>query len=174
MRGVDSFKFAALDTLQHRLSGDAKRAHCFSHGQEALASVAVEAGLEVIGEANAPGGARGEPLARDEAVVEQAMDGRGRNAEQRRGLADGQQLACCVLGLRLEAWDPPVAAQIADTSCIETMTVSGPAPLTVENAGDDGVGIMDGKPAEERDGVLIGADGGWPRAWQRHIDLTER
>ena len=68
-REMDGFEFAALDTLQHRLAGDAKRAHCFSHRQEVFTGVVVEEGLEVIGQANAPGGTGRKLLACDEAVL---------------------------------------------------------------------------------------------------------
>ena len=54
------------------------------------------------------------------------------------------------------------------------MAVCRGAALAIEDAGDHGVGIMDGQPADERDRVLIGAYRGRPRARQREIDLVER
>ena len=51
-------------------------------------------------------------LAFDEAVVKQAMDGRAAHAAARLPPLDGQQLAPGMLGLRLTAWDLPVAAQL--------------------------------------------------------------
>lgn len=72
--------------LQYGLPRHAKRAHRFAHRQEAIAGLTIEAGLEVFGEANTPGGAGCQLLAWDDAVIEQAMDGRWRNAERGRGL----------------------------------------------------------------------------------------
>src|SRR5229473_1299391 len=52
---MDRLEFAALDTLQHGRARNAERAHRFAHWHEAIAGYAVEAGHEVIGEADAPG-----------------------------------------------------------------------------------------------------------------------
>ena len=57
---------------------------------------------------------------------------------------------------------------------LEAMAVGRPASLPIEDAGDHGVGIMDGQPAHERDRVLIGAYRGRPRARQGQIDLGQR
>ena len=54
------------------------------------------------------------------------------------------------------------------------MAVYRGAPLAIEDAGNHGVWIMDGQPADECDRVLIGAYRGRPRARQREIDLVER
>ena len=42
---MDGVEFAALDTLQHGLAGDAERAHRLAHRQEVLAGLTVEARL---------------------------------------------------------------------------------------------------------------------------------
>jgi len=49
--GMDGFKLAALDTLQHGLAGDPQRALRLTHWQEILTGISVEAGLDVIGQA---------------------------------------------------------------------------------------------------------------------------
>ena len=64
-----------------------------------------------------------------------------------------------------------MATQIADTARLEAMAVYRGAPLAIEDAGNHGVWIMDGQPADECDRVLIGAYRGRPRARQREIDL---
>jgi hypothetical protein len=171
---VDCCEFAALYMLQYGLPRHAKRAHRFAHRQEAIAGLTVEAGLEVFGEANTPGGAGCQLLAWDDAVIEQAMDGRWRNAERGRGLLNRQQLALWRAGRRLEAGNTPVAAQIADAAGDEAMTICRATPLPIENAGDYAVGVMDREPAHQCDRVLISADGGRPRARQGEIDLAER
>ena len=49
-RDVDGLKLAALDTLQHGLTRDAKSADCLAHWQESFAGITVESRLEVVGE----------------------------------------------------------------------------------------------------------------------------
>jgi hypothetical protein len=120
---MDRLEFAALDTLQHGRARNAERAHRFAHWHEAIAGFAVEAGHEVIGEPDAPGGAGGQLLAGDDPVIEQAMDGRWRNAKRDRGFLDRQQLALGRAGGRLEAGNVPVAAQIADAARDEAVTI---------------------------------------------------
>jgi hypothetical protein len=52
---VDRIEFAVLNTLQYGLARHAKRAHRFPHWHEAIAGFTVEAGHEVIGQADALG-----------------------------------------------------------------------------------------------------------------------
>ena len=49
-----------------------------------------------------------------------------------------------------------VATQTADMVCGEAMTVSGGALLPIENAGNDGVGIVDRETAHQRHRVFVG------------------
>ena len=88
---VDCFEFAALDTLQHRLPRNPKRAHGFPHGHEAVRGLTVEPGREVVGQADAPWGTRRRLFSRDDSVVEQAMDGGRCDTENDSGLPDGHQ-----------------------------------------------------------------------------------
>ena len=170
---MGGFELSALDTLQHGLTGDAERAHGLAHGQEAVVRLGVEARLELVGQANAPGSAGGVLLAGDDAVVEQPVKGRGGDAERDGGLPDGHEIA---VGVRrfAEGRDIPVPAQVADAVAVEAMAIGGRAALTVENAGDHGVGIVSGQPAQELDRVLAGADRGGPRPGQVEIDLGQR
>ena len=87
---MDGGEVAALDTLQHGLARDAERAHRLAHRQEVLAGITVEAILEVFGEADTPRGAWCRLLAGNNAVIEQAMDGRWGDAKQDSGLLDRQ------------------------------------------------------------------------------------
>ena len=73
---MDGGEFAALDTLQYGLARDAERAHCLAHRQEVLAGITVEAIPEVFSESDTPRGAGCQLLAGNNAVIEQAMDGR--------------------------------------------------------------------------------------------------
>src|SRR5499427_3708728 len=54
------------------------------------------------------------------------------------------------------------------------MTVCRGPLLPIEDAGDHTIGIMGREPAQQRDRVLVGADGGRPRARQGEVDLVER
>src|SRR5690349_7728719 len=56
----------------------------------------------------------------------------------------------------------------------EAMTICRGPLLPIENAGDHTIGVMGGEPAQQRDRVLVGADGGRPRARQSEVDLVER
>src|ERR1700751_2105478 len=73
---MDGGEFATLDALQYGLARDAERTHCLAHRQEVLTGITVEAILEIFGEADTPRGAGCRLLAGNNAVIEQAMDGR--------------------------------------------------------------------------------------------------
>jgi hypothetical protein len=105
---VDGTQLAALDTLQHRLPGDAKRHGGFQHGQPAGRGVVDETGVQVVGDADAPGSARGDLFAGDEAVAQPAVHrGRG-DAKDLGGFGHGDQLSFLRVGARLMAGDGPV------------------------------------------------------------------
>src|SRR5262249_44903404 len=91
-----------------------------------------------------------------------------------RGRCEGEWLGVGRTGNRLEAGNTPVAAQIADAAGSEAMTICRGPLLPIEDAGDHTIGVMGRKPAQQRDRVLVGADGGRPRARQGELDLVER
>src|SRR3954452_14664563 len=154
---MDDFELTALDTLQHGLTRDAEKAHCLVHGEGALRPLIDKASAQSLGQANAPRSCRGQLLTADEAVIEPAMDGRGGDSEYRCRLFDRQQLALRDDRGRLEARDVPLPSQTAHMVGGKAVTVSGLTILTVENTGDDGVWVMRGQTANERDCVLVGA-----------------
>ena len=88
-RDVDGLKLAALDTLQHGLTRDAKSADCLAHWQESFAGITVESRLEFVGEPDAPGGTGRDLLASDDAVIDETMNGRGCDAARGRHTFDG-------------------------------------------------------------------------------------
>ena len=67
-----------------------------------------------------------------------------------------------------------MAAQVADAAGGEAMTVCRSPPLPIEDAGDHTVEVMGREPAQQRDRVLVSADGGRPRARQSEVGLVER
>jgi hypothetical protein len=144
---MDGGEFAALDTLQYGLPRDAERAYRLAHRQEVLASITVEAIVEIFGEANTPRGAGCQLLAGNNAVIEQAMDGRWCDAKHDGGLLNRQQFALRRTSRRLETMNTPVAAQVADASGGEPMTVCCGPPLPIEDAGDYTIGVMGCEPA---------------------------
>ena len=85
MHGV---KFAALDTLQHRLTRDAESLGGFEH-RHVIRWGLYEPRTQFIGDANAPRRARRELFTSDEAVVEPAMKRAKGDAEDR-----GRVLEC--------------------------------------------------------------------------------
>src|SRR5215468_5281265 len=54
------------------------------------------------------------------------------------------------------------------------MTICRGPSLAIEDASDHTIGVMGREPAQQRDRVLVGADGGRPRARQIEVDLVER
>src|SRR5499427_9269572 len=171
---MDGGEFAALDTLQYGLARDTERAHCLAHRQEVLAGITVEAILEVFGESDTPRGAGCRLLAGNNAVIEQAMDGRWGDAKHASGLLDRHWFAFRRTGRLLEARNAPVAAQVADATGGEAMTICRGPSLPIEGASDHTIGVMGREPAQQRDRVLVGADGGRRRARQSEVDRVER
>src|SRR4051812_2756601 len=155
---VDGVELAALDTLQHGLARDAEGAHGVDDRDVAGGRVVDEQGAQLVVDADAPGGAGGVVLAGDEAVVEPAVQGRGRDAERVGGLGDRKQFAVGWLGGWLVRGDVAVAAQSADDDRGEALAGGAAAALAVEDAGDRGVVVVNGEPFEQRDRVLVGAD----------------
>jgi len=78
---VDSLELATLYTLQDGLTTDAQSERGFEHRDVAGWRVVNETCAQLIGDANAPRSAGRELLAGDEAVVEPAVHGGGRNVE---------------------------------------------------------------------------------------------
>jgi hypothetical protein len=70
---VDSAQLATLGTLQDGLPGNPQRLHRRAHRQPAGRRVLSEAGTELVGQANLPGGTRRELLTAEEAVLQPAV-----------------------------------------------------------------------------------------------------
>jgi len=90
---MDSVDLTTLDTLQHRLSGNAQLAHRLVHGEVAIWSLFSNAGAQLVRETNAPWRAWRKLFAGDCAVIDPAMNGRGCDTELGRNLCDGQQFS---------------------------------------------------------------------------------
>jgi len=163
---VEGLQLAALDTLQHGLSRHAERAHRADDRDVAGGRVFDEQGAELIVDADSPWGAGGVLLAGDEPGLEPAEDRGCGDAELVGGFADGEQFAVGRLGRRLVCGDVAVAAQPADDDRGEPLAGGGAAALAVEDPGDLPVVVVGGEACQQRDRVLVGADGRLV-AWER-------
>ena len=74
------------------------------------------------------------------------------------GLGDVDKLAVGRPGRRIEAWNVPVAAEIADPVAVERKTVGGCLFLAIEDCGNHRIGMELSEAANQIDGVLAGAD----------------
>src|SRR5215475_9902520 len=167
------FNVAALDALPYGLPRNAQLAHGLIHGEIPFGRLFCDARTQIISDANAPRSARGELFSSDDAVVEPAMNGRSSDSEYLRCLFDIKQLTFGWRGRRLVASDVPIATQAADNVGGEAMTVGRGALLTIENAGDDGVGIVDRETAHQRHRVFVGAHRRNAATRQVEIDLVK-
>src|SRR5919109_957464 len=170
---VQGVEFAALDTLQHGLAGDAEGAHRVDDRDVSGWGVFDEQGAELIVDADPPGRAGGVLFAGDESVGQPAVDRGGRDLEDLGGAGDRQELAVGRVAGWLVARDLPVAAQAGDDLGGESLSGGRAAALAVEDSGDRGVVVVDGEPTHQRDGVVVGADRGLV-SWQRDGQFGDR
>jgi hypothetical protein len=110
---VERFELAALDTLQHRLARHSEAQPRVEHREIAWRRLFDEARPQLVGHANAPGGARGRLFADNDPGREPAMQGRRRHAEDVGRLLDGQQVAVGVFGGWLAPGNVAVAAHVS-------------------------------------------------------------
>src|SRR5215211_753324 len=155
---VDGAQLAALDTLQHRLPGDAQRHGGLQHRQPPFGGLLDEPAAQLVGDADPPRRARGGLLTGDEPVGQPAVHRGGRHAQQLGRAGDGDQLAVWRGGGWLVAADAPVMPQALHDRGGEAQAAGAAAALAVEDAGDGGVGVVGRQPADQCDGVLVGAD----------------
>jgi hypothetical protein len=66
-----------------------------------------------------------------------------------------------------------VCAQAADAIGRKRHSSGGGASLTIEDTGDDRIGIVSGQAAQELDGIFIGADCCRTRTRQRHVKFAQ-
>jgi hypothetical protein len=126
---VNGFEFAALYTLQDSLSRDAEQVHGFEHFHVTFRRVFNEERTQLLSHADAPRCAGCDLFARDEAIVEPAMQCGRRNAEDLRGTVDGHALGIGVFLGWHKAGDFPVRAQHADAIGRERQPGRGGATL---------------------------------------------
>ena len=67
-----------------------------------------------------------------------------------------------------------MVTQMRDPVGFEAMATSGRSPLSIENAGDDGVGVKGGQAAHEVERCFVGSNRRRSEARQRHINVGKR
>ena len=102
------------------------------------------------------------------------MHCRWRDAERSSRLLNGQKFILGRFRFSLIARYFPSLAKIGHVMGLETKTVSGPATLTIENAGNHAVRIVRGQAAHERKGVLVGANDLRLGARQVEVEFGQR
>ena len=107
---MDGAELAALDTLQHRLAGDAIGEGGLEHGEPSVGGGVDKEIADVVGEAEPPGGAGGELLAGDEPLVQPAVQGGGGEAEFGGGVGHGERFSFLRVVSGLVAGNVPVMA----------------------------------------------------------------
>jgi len=89
----ESFEFAALYTLQHRLPRNTEFDGSFQHRQIIRWGLLHDPGPQLIRDANLPWGAGSDLLARDKAICQPTVNGRSVEAKDLRRLANRRQFS---------------------------------------------------------------------------------
>src|SRR5260363_38643 len=107
----DSIELASLNSLQHRLAGDAEQAGSVLHNDISSRAVLDKAATHRIGDMNTPRCDGCELFARDEAIIDPAMERRRDSAQYIGCLANVKQLPFGSFGWRSETGNFPMTAQ---------------------------------------------------------------
>ena len=166
-------EFAALYTLQDRLPGNAQQLHRLEHLHIAFGRAVNKARTQLVVDSDAPRRTGCDLLACYEAIIEPAMQGGGREPQCACGLLDGHTLSARYVFVRVEARYLPVCAQACYAIGGERQAGSDPAALAIEDAGDDGIGIMSCQTPQQINSIIGGADWRGMRARQRYVDLAQ-
>jgi len=144
----DSGKLSALYPLHDGLTGDAEDPGGVDHRHVAFRRRCGETRPQCIINSDAPRRPRCDLLSGYESLAEPAVQGRRRDSERLPGVGNSHGLSFRRLGGGLEAGNFPMGPQAADAIGGERQAVGGLAPLAIEDAGDDGIGIMRGEAPE--------------------------
>ena len=139
---VNGLELTALYTLQDGLSRDPQQLHRLEHLHVTFRRILNKARTQLIVDSDAPRCTRCDLLSRNEAIIEPAMQGGGRERKFASCLLDGHTLAVLCLLFRLKARDFPVCAQARHAIGGEGQSGSRCASLPIEDAGDHGIGVM--------------------------------
>ena len=154
---MDGLEFASSYALQYRLTRYTEQSGCFDHRHITGWCIFDKEGAQFVSYANLPRCARGELFTCDNALSQPAVKRRRCNTKDRGGLCNRNQFALRRLSGRREARDVAMPAQIADIIRRKALACPGSTILTIEDARDDGIGIVSGQASNQGDGVFIGA-----------------
>ena len=170
---MNGFELAALYTLQHRLACDAEF-HCgFEHGQELWRCFLNKARTQFVGYSNAPGCAWSNLFSGNKAIVNPSVNRGCRHTKDFGCVFESDKFSCWSLSRRLVARNVAITAQAANLIRSEAFAVSSFASLTIQNAGDDVVGVMGGKATKQGECIFVGANSMRLRMRQGEIELSE-
>lgn len=153
---------------------DAEQIHGLEHFHVALGRVFNKERTQFLRHADAPRRAGCDLFSGNKAIIELAMQGRGRKPESLRRTFDGHAVSVWRVLCGFKARDLPVRAQAADAIRGKRQTPGGGASLTIEDAGDDRIRIVCGQAAQQLDGIFLGSDCCQARARQRHVELAQQ
>ena len=145
----NSFQFAALYTLQHGLTRNAQFRCGYDHGHVLRRCLLHDPRPQFIVDANLPGRTWRDLLAGNESICQPTMDATGVHAQDLRRLANRNELSAGRRVWRLEPWDTAIASQAPDLIGGEAFASGRLAALTIQNSGDDFVGIKSSQAAQQ-------------------------
>src|SRR5215469_486024 len=152
---MNGFEFAALYALQHRLPRDAKFHRGFQHRQIPWRCLLPEACPQLIGQADAPGRTRSNLFSGHESIVNPSMQRGGGETQALSCVLQRHEIPCGRFRRRLVGRNIAITAQAADLIRREALTARRSASLTIENAGDDVVGVMNSQTTKQGDRIFV-------------------
>src|SRR5215471_9938654 len=114
MVNVYRVQLAALDTLQHRLTGYAQGLHRRPHREPAGWRLVSEECPQLVGEPDLPRRSRSELHASNEAILQPTVQRRWSYTQLMGGFRHRHQLTIRWIGRRLVTWNVPVRAHASD------------------------------------------------------------
>ena len=153
----NSFQLAALYTLQHRLPRNAQFRGGYDHGHILRWRLLHDARPQFIVDANLPRRAWRDLLAGDETIGQPAMNADVFMPRICAALRIETSSPLGGVGWRLESRDTAIASQAADLVGGEAFARCGLASLTIEDSGDDFIGIKSGQARQQRERIFVGA-----------------
>jgi hypothetical protein len=170
----NGIELAGLDLVNHRLARHAEAGQGREHWNVAVRRLAQEARFEVWCQPDAPGGARGNLLGLDQAIMEMAQQRRRRHPKHICRLANREgvvhAIRCCFARAAKNFLALP---QAFDPVRVEPMSAGRFAPLKSEDARDRRVGVMPGQAPHESHRFLVRLDRRGTGARQFQLEVTE-
>src|SRR5260370_28385388 len=133
-----------------------------------------EACTQFVGDSNLPWRSGRNLFASNEAVIQPAMNGGRIDAQDLRRLANRHHVPRGWFGRRFIARNVAIATQATNLIRREALSRRGFASLTIENARDHIVGVMNSQTTKQSDRIFVGMEALRFHARQGEIALRER